>query len=43
VFYEDKLDSMKGVSCRSLYLLSLFGYDENKLFVLRDGLDAWKK
>ena len=34
---------MRGTSCRALYLFSLFGYDENKLFVLRDGLNSWKK
>ena len=34
---------MRGTSCRALYLFILFGYDVNKLFVLRDGLNSWKK
>ena len=43
VFYEDHLGTLKGVSCRGYYLLSLFGYDENKCHILNEGLKGWTK
>lgn len=42
VFYEDYLGSLKGVSCRAYYLMTLFGYDKDKLFILKDGYESAK-
>lgn len=41
VFYESNLGALKGASCRGYYLMNLFGYDTNKLFVLKDGFLGW--
>lgn len=43
VFYEDFLGSLKGVSCRAYYLMSLFGYNKEKLFILKDGYESVSK
>lgn len=41
VFYESNLGALKGASCRGYYLMNLFGYDNSKLFILKDGYLGW--
>lgn len=42
IFYEDHLGSLKGVSCRAYFLMSMFGYNKTKLYILEEGLDGVK-
>jgi thiosulfate/3-mercaptopyruvate sulfurtransferase len=43
IFYEDYLGSLKGVSCRGYFLFYLFGFKEEQLHILEDGLEGMKK
>ena len=34
VFYEDNIASLKGVSCRAYYMMNLFGFNNQNLYIL---------
>ena len=42
VFYENYLGALKGASCRAYFFMKTLGYDENKLYILEDGIEGWK-